>query len=207
MALLTPNDIAIHEAGHVLICYLMNDIIELYHVTIDEEFSKTIDTYSDGGLLYRYLKNPNLLDFLELDQFSLLHLAGLAADIVNELDGKVENNFFSTNEFINKINHFNYQGDMMAFSNNFEQFHEKLKVTPQYYNYNSIKLLVDLFMNENIQKLLIEIREIINFNKTLNGKVLTDFLDNSFFRNYKLDNWIEIKKSRKDLFIFVPILQ
>jgi len=94
MALLQSNDISIHEAGHVLICYLMSDLIELYSVTVDEKFSKTIDKNSDGGLLYRYIKHPELLHFLDLDQFCLLNLGGLAADIVNEHNGKVENEFF-----------------------------------------------------------------------------------------------------------------
>ncbi len=102
MALLQPNDIAIHEAGHVLICYLLSDIIELYKVTIDKEFSKSIDKYSDGGIIYKYIKHPKLLNFLELDQLCLFHLGGLAADIVNDHNGKINKEFFLNKRVYNE---------------------------------------------------------------------------------------------------------
>ena len=200
MALLQSNDISIHEAGHVLICYLMSDLIELYSVTVDEEFSKTIDKNSDGGLLYKYIKYPKLLHFLDLDQFCLLNLGGLAADIINEHDGKVENEFFSTKEFIKKIEHYNYQGDMIAFNDHFAQIYRRLKVSPQYYNHNSITLLTNMFSNDNILQNLLGIREIIADFKTVKGKILNDFLDQSYFKEYKFYYWEKIKEARKELF-------
>lgn len=200
MALLQPNDIAIHEAGHVLISYLMSDLVELHSVTIDEKYSKTINEYSDGGLLYRYIKHPKILHFLELDQFCLLHLGGLAADIVNEHNGKVDKGFFLTEEFIMKIQHYHYQGDMIAFNNNFRQIHRMLKVSPQYYNYISINLLTNIFSDSDVLKILLDIRELIEYSKTIEGKILIDFLDQSYIRDYRHNYWVNIKDIRKNLF-------
>jgi len=108
--------------------------------------------------------------------------------------------FFSTKEFINKIEHYNYQGDMIAFNNHFDQIHRRLQVSPQYYNHNSIILLTNMFSNNDILQNLLGIREIIADSKTVKGKILKDFLDQSYFRDYKFYYWENIKKARKELF-------
>ncbi|WP_294217995.1 hypothetical protein [uncultured Chryseobacterium sp.] len=200
MEILEKNDIAMHEAGHVLICYLMNDLVELYNVTIDEELSKTIDDHSDGGVLFKYLKHPGNLNYLELDQFCLFNLAGLAADIVNENNGKVNEEYFFSEKFLLKINHYYYQGDISAFNRSFIQFENILKVTPQIYNYITISLLVNIFAETNILEILLKTREIIESNKTIKGETLTHFLDKTYIKGYRCNYWKNVKNIRKNLF-------
>ncbi|HCD9236613.1 TPA: hypothetical protein NEG48_003651 [Elizabethkingia anophelis] len=202
MALTKHNDVSMHEAGHILIGYLMNDLIQLYYVTIDEGLSKTIDEHSDGGLKYKYLKNPQMLHYWELDQFCLFDLGGLAADIVNEHNGKVDESFFLTKEFIAKIQHYQYQGDMINFSNRFNQFHKMLKVLPEYYNYISMSLLTQIFSNSTVLKSLLEVRELIECYKTVEGRSLTDFLDDTYIREFRCNDWKNIKYIRKELFYY-----
>lgn len=200
MALTKPNDIAIHEAGHVLISYLMSNLVEIHCVTIDTEYSKAIDEYSDGGLVFKYIKSSTLLNYLDLDQFCLLNLAGLAADLINEHNGKITNDYFFTEKFPEKIQHFNYQGDMIAFNNHFHKLREKLRFPPSHYNYLSIKLLIELFSNTNVLRILIEVRDLVEGYKTIDGRTLVDYLDFSYLRNWKISNWQKIKDARKDLF-------
>lgn len=200
MDFLEQDDIAMHEAGHILLCYLMNDLVELYNVTIDKELSKTIDNHSDGGVLYKYLKHPKELHYLELDQFCLLNLAGLAADIVKEHNGKVSKEYFLSKKFILKISHHHYQGDMIAFNNNFVQFQNILKITPQDYNYKSISLLINMFSEIRILEILLKTKEIIEFNKTVKGENLIDFFDKTYMSDYRYNYWKSIKNNRKNLF-------
>jgi hypothetical protein len=108
MALTKLNDVAFHEAGHALISYLISDIVEIQHVTIDPEYSKTFDIHSDGGVRFEYIIHPLDLNQFEIDLLCLLFLVGLAADFVNEHDGTVPEDFLYSPEFSNKIHHHNY---------------------------------------------------------------------------------------------------
>lgn len=201
MPLTKPNDIAIHEAGHILICYLMNDLAELHFVTIDAEYGKTIDKYSDGGLVFKYINHPDNLNFFELDQFCLLHLSGLAADLVNEHDGKISQEYFGSRDFFSKIGQFYYQGDMISFNTIFSKFQNELQVSPRYYNYISISLLTNMLSDMYVIKVLLDLRKFIWKYKTIDGKFLYDFLNNTYLREFSNNYWLEIKEIRKKLFI------
>lgn len=200
MALTIIDDIAIHEAGHVLVTYLMSDLAELHEVTIDEEYSKTMDEHSGGGLKYKYLNHPSILHFLELDQFCLSYLGGLAADLVNEHDGIVNPEYFSTQHFIEKISHFHYQGDIIAFDNKFILLRKNLQVMPQYYNHISIYFLTDFLSRKEVLKVLLEIRNLIDQAKTVSGSYLLTHLDQSYLAIYKATIWPKVKENRKNLF-------
>lgn len=204
MALTIIDDIAIHEAGHVLVTYLMSDLAELHEVTIDEEYSKTMDENSGGGLKYKYLKPPTALHFLELDQFCLSYLGGLAADLVNEHEGVVNPDLFSTQNFIEKISHFHYQGDMIALNNKFTLLRKNLQVLPQYYNFISIYLLTDFLSRKEVLQVLLEVRNLIDQNKTVDGTHLRNYLDKSYIANYKTTIWPKVKENRKNLFFRNP---
>lgn len=200
MALTIIDDIAIHEAGHVLVTYLMSDLAELHEVTIDEEYSKTMDENSGGGLKYKYLKPPTALHFLELDQFCLSYLGGLAADLVNEQEGVVNPDLFSTQDFIKKISHFHYQGDMIAFNEKFFFFLKNLRASPQEYNFFSLYFLTDFFSRKEVLKVLLEIRHLIDQAKTVSGSDLLTHLDQSYLATYKETIWPKVKENRKKLF-------
>ncbi|MFC3157185.1 hypothetical protein SAMN05443633_11228 [Chryseobacterium arachidis] len=195
------NDIAIHEAGHVIVCFLMSDLARLHLVTIDAEHGKTFDPNSDGGLVYKYLKQPKDLDFLELDQFCLLHLAGLAADLVNEQEGPPSWEYFLSEEFFLKINQFYYQGDMISFSSTFDRLIGVLQVAPQHYNLISIQLLVNIFSNRELLEVLLALREFIDRSKTIDGEALTKFLNDSYLSEYKRNVWPDVKEMRRKLFV------
>jgi len=200
MAVTEPNDLAIHEAGHALIYYLMSDLVEIFCITIDLEYSKSIDKHSDGGVVYKYLKHPTLLNFLELDQFCLSCIGGLAADLVNEHDGKIDNEYFYSDAFPLKIGHFHYQGDMIAFHNKFMKLNRLLKVTPQYYNFISIQLVTNLFSDKEVLKVLISVRNLILEYKILTGQVLKNYLEATYLSEWKKNHWEKIKEDRKRLF-------
>lgn len=201
MALTKLNDIAIHEAGHVLINYLMSDLVEIKWVTIDANHSKRVDESSDGGLFYQYLKHPNSLNILDMDQFCLSYLSGLAADLVNEHDGSITDDYFYTDAFPLKVQHYNYQGDMIAFNNFFYHLVPMLKVSPAQYNYESIKFLTGLFSSPEIVKALIGVRDLIEDSQTVPGIHLNNFLDLTYFGDWKKNLWKSFKENRKKLFV------
>ncbi|MBW8522151.1 hypothetical protein K0U91_06680 [Chryseobacterium chendengshani] len=180
MALTKLNDVAFYEAGHALLSYLFSDIIEIHHVTIDPEYSKTFDIHSDGGVLFKHLINPENLNQFEIDLLCLSFLAGLAADLINEHNGTVSENFFYSPEFSRKIQHHNYQGDMIIHSNFFNQIEDQVKIPRSEYNYLSLKLLLTIFSDEKIQEDLINLRNLLEKSKTLEGKTLRSYLDGSY---------------------------
>lgn len=200
MPLTKMSDIAMHEAGHTLIIYLMSDLVELYHVTIDEEYSKTIDKHSGGGVLYKHLKSPEKLQPLERDQFCLSFLGGLAADLVNEHNGAVAREYLFSEHFPAKIEHFHYQGDMIAYDLHFSLFQRMLKVEPAHYNFISIYFLTEFFSRAEILPVLLAVRDLIEKSKTVSGYELNTFLDQSYLGNWKATIWQKVKDDRKILF-------
>lgn len=200
MPLTVTSDISIHEAGHVILVYLMSDFLELYHVTIDEEFSKKNDIHSEGGVLYKYLTHPKNLQIPQLDQLCLFNLAGLAADLVNEHEGAVEQKYFGTHDFLSKIGHFHYQGDIIAYNHSFNRLIRSLQVSPQYYNAISIYFLTDFFSRKEVLPILLAIKDLIDQSKTVYAIELNNFLDQSYIGTYKTTTWPKVKDDRQNLF-------
>jgi len=200
MASTQPNDLAILEAGHAIFGYLIDVLMEIWHVTIDNDFSRQINPLSDGGIFFRYIKNPDNLHHFDRDQFCLSNLSGLAADIVNEYDGKIPEGFFDSATFLSKLSLSYYIGDLKSFNAFFQGLQSRLMYLPFTYNQTSIKLLTNIFSNEKILPVLLSIREVIDKQKTIERKDLYELLDKSYLSEFKKSSWLNVKEVRKKLF-------
>lgn len=200
MALTIPNDIAIHEAGHAVFCYLIPELMEIQHVTINTDYSQEFSPYSDGGMLYKFIKHPDSLNPYENDLFCLSQLAGIAADIVNEHDGDVTEEYYTSEDFSDKISHVHYYGDFMAHTQFQKSLVDWLQVPIWRYNQISVMLLVNLFSDGQILPCLLQVRNQLHHSKTILGDSLTSFLDQTDLAAYRKSSWQDVKEIRKRLF-------
>ncbi|WP_262150740.1 hypothetical protein [Chryseobacterium foetidum] len=174
--------------------------MEIQHVTIDTDYSQEFSLYSDGGMLYKFIKHPDSLNPYENDLFCLSQLAGLAADIVNEHDGDVSEEYFLTEDFSNKISHIHYYGDIMAHTRFQKPLLDWLQIPITVYNQISVMLLANLFSNDQILPSLLHVRNQLEEQKTILGNSLTSFLDQTALAEYKKSSWQDVKEIRKRLF-------
>gem|GEM_PF-2198055 len=104
----------------------------------------------------------------------------------------------SIQDFPEKISHYHYQGDIIAFDNKFILLRKNLQLMPQYYNHISIYFLTVFLSRKEVLKVILEIRNLINKAKTVSGSDLLTHLDQSYLATYKATIWPKVKENRKN---------
>lgn len=199
MALTYENDTALHEAGHAMIAYLISDVFEFQYVTSNENFSRSHDSTSKGGLKGKLRKDGNELTFEDCDKMILLFLAGFVADEINNCNCNIDESFYDNSIWAAKMESVKYSGDVYNYVPFLCKIQEEFKVNQRDYTKSCQKTLCDIFTTKWINDLLLNVRNIIETteNQTVTGEEITQYLDTTNLRNWKNTEWNSIIDSRK----------
>lgn len=200
MPLTVYNDTVLHEAGHTMIAYLAQSILEIDFVTVENHLSKTQDYRSAGGLKARLKINPDSLNFKEHDVMVLICLAGLAVDDINHSGGRLTTDLYEYTAFLQRINSFKYKGDFLLLIPHLEQLQPALKMSQRDYIGHCQEFLYDFFTTH--WAVLVGLRnELVKTpDYTLQDSQIKSFLDNSPLRKWMNEEWNTVIESRASNF-------
>jgi hypothetical protein len=198
MALTRDNDTSLHEAGHCIISYLAHDLFEIKYVTSNFELSMFHDSTSIGGLRGSLKKEFGTLTFEDHDLMILIFLAGMAADDINYCNGILTEQLYENAVFAQKMNSNKYSGDSTLLMPHLQRLVPELFIEQRQYTISCQKLLHELFVNNKINPILLELRDELenSSKKTLTNREITSFLDDTELKNWRETEWQEIIKNR-----------
>ncbi len=198
MAITVNNDTAIHEAAHCIFAYVASDIFETELVTCNTSHSKTFDPLSLGGIKGHLIRNGNKFTFEEHDLIILILLAGMAADDINDNDGKLHEGLYDNALFLRKIESNKYSGDFKLLLPHLKRIMNVARVSQREYTKSCQKTLHEIFSTEPLLSVLVQLRHKIvdSPGQTMNGLELREFLNATELREWKQNQWPTIAKLR-----------
>ncbi len=185
---------AFHESGHCLIAMLFDDELDIKSVTIDKESLKTIDPSNNGGLVFRWKKEPLNTDYNAVDKIALISLAGICTTTIYIRGQKyIEDNLHKFPYDNSHLSAFGADVDYKIAKDNIAQLAKCFSLEPLKIQWNMFFFLFRFLKKNEVWNCIIQLSKklIEKENKTLDYSEIVQIFDDCQYSKY-----IEVNKAK-----------
>jgi hypothetical protein len=185
------QDVAYHEAGHVVASKLFDEILKIAFATIDKVLSQEKDPKSLGGMSAKLKKTIADLTIYDKDKIILIMLAGICVDNIYQTEGAIKAKYYKNDTIHDLFENPAYEGDRDNALTWLYSLKGQIKPITSEYLRTTFEQLHNMFRDRLVWKTTVSIAEEMRAKK-----ILYEHDINNIIANSKLLKFIKKKKNK-----------